>query len=401
MAEEQGPLAGLRVIEAASVVAGPTVGAILGDYGAEVIKVELPGSGDSYRGNGPKKDGVPLTWQWIGRNKRSITLDLRVPAGQGLFRKVAATADVVVEGFRPGTFEGWGIAYGDLARVNPRLVMARITGFGQTGPYRDRPGFGTLAEAFSGFSAITGLADGPPTLPPLGLADSVAALFTVAGILTALWDRDRNGSGAGQYVDVSLYEPLFSILGAQSIHYDQLGLVQKRIGNRSPGTAPRGAYQTYDGHWVALSGASPNTARRILRLVGGDELVADERFATNELRAENAEALDEHVGAWIAARPLATVLGEFEAVGAPIAPIYDIAQIMADPQYGARASMATVEHPKLGPLKLPNVVARLSRTPGRIRSLGPELGADNDLVYRAYLGLGDAELMELKSSGVI
>ncbi len=294
------PLTGLRVLDLATLFAGPLAATLLGDFGAEVVKVEHPAKPDPSRGHGPSKDGVGLWWKMLGRNKRTITLDLSKPGGRGTLLRLAATADVVIENFRPGTLEKWDLGWPELSAANPRLVLARVTGFGQFGPYAHRPGFGTLAEAMSGFAAITGEPDAPPTLPPFGLADSIAGLTTAYAVMTALAARERTGEG--QVVDMALIEPILAALGPQPLWYDQLGHVQPRTGNRSPNNAPRGVYRTADGTWVAVSTSAQSVAERVMHLVGRPELIDEPWFATGADRARHADVLDEAVGAWIAAR---------------------------------------------------------------------------------------------------
>ena len=371
--EKQGPLAGLKVIDCSSVLAGPVSGMVLADFGADVIKIEHP-EGDALRKMGHAKDGHGVWWKVVSRNKRAITLDLHDDDGKAAFLALVGDADVLIENFRTGTLEKWGIGWDVLSKLNPRLVMLRVTGFGQTGPYRFRPGYGTVAEAFSGFAHITGQADGPPTLPPFGLADGVAAYHGVFAIMFAIYERDVQGSGKGQFIDLALYEPLFACLGAQTSAYDQLGLIQNRTGNRSSNNVPRNAYKTRDGRWVALSTASPSIARRVLNLVGGDGTADDPRYATNTERVKRVEEVDGMVATWIAARTLSEVLDAFEKVEAAIGPIYDAAQILDDPQYQARESVTSVDDKDLGRLRMQNVFPRLSRTPGRIRHAGPRLG---------------------------
>jgi crotonobetainyl-CoA:carnitine CoA-transferase CaiB-like acyl-CoA transferase len=393
-----GPLAGLRVIDAATLFAGPLAATQLGDFGAEVIKVEHP-RGDPVRYHGHRKNGVPLWWKMIGRNKRAVTLDLGRPEGQEIFRRMAAQSDVVIENFRPDTLEKWGLGPDRLHAENPRLVIARVTGFGQVGPYRRRPGFGTLAEAMSGFAAMTGEPDGPPTLPPFGLADGIAALATTAAIMFALHARQQ--SGRGQVIDMAILEPIFTVLGPQPTWFDQLGLVQQRTGNRSVNNAPRNTYRTSDGRWVAVSTSSQNVAERVMRLVGQPEVIAEPWFASGEQRAGHAARLDEAVGGWIAQRPLAEVVRAFEEAEAAVAPIYDIRDIMADPQFAALESIVTIPDDELGPIKMQNVMFRLSDTPGRVRWAGRPIGADNAAVYGEMVGLDDAELTDLRAKGVI
>ena len=292
-----------------------------------MIKVEHP-RGDDARRWGLAKDGVPLWWKTISRNKRVIALDLSQEEDRDVVRELAARADVVIENFRPGRLERWGLSPEELHAVNPRLVIARVTGFGQTGPYRQRPGFGTLAEAFSGFAHMTGQADGPPTLPPFGLADAVCGLAGTYAVLTALYWRDAAGGGQGQVIDLSLYEPLFSALGPQVTEFDSLGIVQDRQGNRSPRTSPRNAYETADGRWVAISGGTQQIADRVMAAVDRPELASDPRFSSAAARRENADELDALVADWIRARPLQDVLERFDSVQAPIAPVYDASQIL-------------------------------------------------------------------------
>lgn len=394
------PLSGLKILEAATIISGPMVAAVLSDFGAEVTKVEDPAAGDPQRLVGPRKDNVPLWWQISGRNKHCITLNLRHRKGQEIFRKLANASDIVVNGFRPGTMEKWGLGYEDLRKTNPRLIMVNISGFGQTGPYAHRPGYGTLAEAMCGFAYTNGHADRPPCLPQMGLADSVAALYAMNAVLTAVYERDVKGSGLGQNIDVSLIEPLLTF-NAQLTYYDQLGTIAERSGSRTPEGGPRGTYRTADDQWVAFAGSSPSTAKRILMLVGGKALVEDARFVTNPGRVKHADALDEIIGAWIGARPIAEVLRAFEEADAPIAPVYNSRQIMEDPQYIARETMTPMPHKTLGQVKVPNVVARLSRTPGKIRWLGPELGEHNDDIYRGRLGMTPEEMEALRKDGII
>jgi crotonobetainyl-CoA:carnitine CoA-transferase CaiB-like acyl-CoA transferase len=387
-----GPLSGLRVLDVSTVLAGPLTCQILGDYGADVIKVEHP-RGDSMRGHGRAKDGVPLWWKVIARNKRCIGLYLGDPDGAEVFRRLVATADVVVESFRPGTLERWGLGFEELREVNPRLVLLRISGFGQTGPYAERAGFGTLAEAMSGFAAITGEPDGPPTLPPFGLADGIAGLTGAVAAMMALYHRDARG-GEGQEIDLSILEPLVTILGPQPIVYDQLGEVQQRTGNRSVTNAPRNTYRTSDGKWVAVSTSANSIAERVLRLVGHPELIDEPWFATGAGRAQHADLLDGLVSEWVGARTREEVLDAFTEAGAAIAPVYDVADLLADPHVIARGTITRVEDEELGPVRMQDVLFRMSQTPGAIRFTGRTLGADTDAILGDELGLDVAGLRE-------
>ncbi|MFF8904289.1 CaiB/BaiF CoA transferase family protein [Streptomyces olivaceoviridis] len=391
-------LDGLRVLDLATLFAGPMAATLLGDFGAEVIKVEHPRRPDPSRGHGPAKDGVGLWWKVLGRNKRAITVDLSAPGGRATLLRLAATADVVIENFRPGTLEKWDLGWPQLSAANPRLVLARVTAFGQFGPCAHRPGFGTLAEAMSGFAAVTGEPDAPPTLPPFGLADSVAGLATAYAVLTALAARER--TGVGQTVDMAIIEPILSVLGPHATWYDQLGYVQERTGNRSANNAPRNTYRTADGTWVAVSTSAQSVAERVLRLVGRPELIEEPWFATGADRAAHADVLDEAVGSWIAGRTRAEVLAAFEEAEAAVAPVQDVRDVLADPQYQALDTVTTVDDPELGPLRMQNVLFRLSATPGGIRWAGRPHGADTDAVL-SELGLTPADIAALRAEGAL
>jgi len=392
------PLTGVRVLEAATLFAGPLAATFLGDFGADVVKLEHPRRPDAARGHGPAKDGVGLWWKTIGRNKRTVGLDLSHPSGRDLMLDLVERADVLVENFRPGTLERWGLGWDVLRGRNPRLVLARVTAFGQDGPYAGRPGFGTLAEAMSGFAAMTGEPDGPPTLPPFGLADGIAALATAFAVLAALRERDR--SGAGQVIDLAILEPIVMLLGGQITAYDQLGIVPARTGNRSVNNAPRNVYRARDGQWLAVSTSSQSIAERVLRLVGRPEVISAEWFGTGSGRAAHADLLDAAVGDWIAARDSAEVIATFEAAQAAVAPVYDVRGLLADPQVRARGTVLTVDDEELGPVRMQNVLFRLSRSPGRVRWAGRPPGADTDAVL-TDLGIDPVEQARLRTEGIV
>ncbi|MEU9392349.1 CoA transferase [Streptomyces sp. NPDC048324] len=392
------PLTGLRVLDLATLFAGPLAATMLGDFGAEVIKVEHPGKPDPSRGHGPSKDGIGLWWKILGRNKRTITLDLSKRGGRATLLRLAAEADVLIENFRPGTLEKWDLGWPELCAANPRLVLTRVTGFGQFGPYAHRPGFGTLAEAMSGFAAITGEPDAPPTLPPFGLADNIAGLATAYAVMTALAARERTGEG--QVVDMAIIEPILTVLGPQPTWYDQLGYVQRRTGNRSANNAPRNAYRTADGTWVAVSTSAQSIAERLMTLVGRPDLIDEPWFATGAGRAAHADVLDQAVGAWIGARTRTEVLAAFEKAEAAVAPIQDVRDVLTDPQYQALDTVTTLDDPDLGPLRMQNVLFRLSDTPGAIRWAGRAHGADTTEVL-TELGLTAAELTALREEGAV
>ncbi|MDX3689068.1 CoA transferase [Streptomyces europaeiscabiei] len=392
------PLSHLRVLDLATLFAGPLAATMLGDFGAEVIKIEHPTKPDPSRGHGPSKNGVGLWWKLLGRNKRTLTLNLSTPGGRDTLLRLAATADVIIENFRPGTLEKWGLGWKELSAANPRLVLARVTGFGQFGPYAHRPGFGTLAEAMSGFAAITGEPDAPPVLPPFGLADSIAGLATAYAVMTALAARDRTGEG--QTVDMAIIEPILTVLGPQPLWYDQLGHVQPRTGNRSANNAPRNTYRTADGSWVAVSTSAQSIAERVMRLVGRPELIDEPWFGSGAERARHADVLDEAVGAWIARHTREEVIEVFEKAEAAVAPIQDVREVMTDPQYRALDTITTVDDPDLGPLRMQNVLFRLSATPGAIRWAGRAHGADTDSVL-TELGLSEPDIEALRQEGAL
>src|SRR5688572_28333578 len=336
--EKNLPLSGITVIDCGQVVAGPTVAMILGDFGAEVIKVENPEGGDQGRYFGRRKNGVPLTWKQLSRNKKTITLSLSKPAGQALFcRLIEKTqADVLVESFRAGTFERWNLGYERLRALSPGLTMMRVSGFGQTGPYRDRPGFGTLAEAMSGYAHITGQPDGPPTLSSFALADTVAALYSTIGVLLSLYRRDARKAGRGQSIDTSLLESLYTVLTGHAVSYDQLGLPGRRTGSRTPGSAPRNTYRTKDDKWVAIAGSTQAITERLFKEMGRADLIADPRFRTNQDRLKNVDALDEIVGAWVGQRTQSECMAQLVKAEVAVAPVYDFKDLAEDPHLIAR-----------------------------------------------------------------
>jgi crotonobetainyl-CoA:carnitine CoA-transferase CaiB-like acyl-CoA transferase len=392
------PLANLRIIELANVVAGPSVGKHLSDFGAEVIKIERPGDGDSARTMGELVGSRSAWWLLIGRNKRSVTLDLKNPKGREVLLRLVESADALVESFRPGVLERLDLAPETLQAANPRLVVARVSAFGQTGPYSHRPGFGTLAEAFSGLSDISGYSGQPPLLAPFALADEVAGLFATWSLLAALYHRDVEG-GPGQTIDVSLYESVFNILGPLPTLYKANGVLQARNGSRLTFSSPRNVYKTRDGHYFAISGTTTSAAETVLRLVGGDALLQDPRFSTHEARSLHAEALDEIVEAWIAQRDADEVDRLFREAGAAGIRVLSMADVFDDPQYQARETFVEVEDDELGPVTLAAPVPRMSATPARVAHLGPPLGRDTDPVLEE-LGYSAEEIASGHEDGV-
>ncbi len=393
------PLEGVRVLDVSTILAGPLCCQILGDYGADVVKVEHPRLGDSMRGHGAQKDGVSLWWKEVSRNKRNLALDLGTTEGAEVLRRLAKTADVLVENFRPGTLERWGLSPELLLQENPGLIVVRLTGFGQKGPYSARPGFGTLAEAMSGFAALTGQPDGPPTLPSFGLADSICGIAASSAVLMALRYRDQGGGG-GQVVDLSILEPIMMAVGPAPTIYDQLGVVEQRTGNRSTSNAPRNVYPTSDESWVAVSTSAQSIAERVLRLVGHPEVIDEPWFASGRGRVGHVDLLDAYVGDWIAARTRSEVLEAFEQAGAAIAPVYDAKDLVEDPHVRATEMLTTIEDDELGPMLMHNVMWRMSESPGQIRHTGRALGANTDAVLDE-LGYTAGERTALRDAGVI
>ena len=392
------PLEDLKVIDASSILAGPLCCQILGDYGADVIKIEHPVLGDSMRGHGESKDGIPLWWKEVSRNKRTLALNLGKPEGGEVFRKLAATADVVVENFRPGTFERWGIGPEVLHQINPGLVLVRMTGFGQTGPYSSRAGFGTLAEAMSGFAHLTGPEDGPPTLPAFGLADSIAGIAASSAVLTALRHRDRTGEG--QVVDMSILEPIMTAVGPGPTVYEQLGIIGQRHGNRSTNNAPRNTYLTKDGKWVAVSTSAQSIAERVMQLVGHPEVIDEPWFASGHTRVQHVNELDEYVGSWIRERHQAEVMDAFKEAGAAVAAVYDAKDIVEDEHIRETEMLIDVPDEDLGSVLQHNVMWRMSKTPGEIRFTGRPLGQDTDNIL-GEVGYSDAEIAQLREGEFI
>ncbi|WP_032393142.1 CaiB/BaiF CoA transferase family protein [Rhodococcoides fascians] len=394
-----GPLEGVKVLDISTILAGPLVAQILGDFGAEVIKIEHPTKPDGMRGHGLDKDGHPLWWTMISRNKRTMTLNLGNERGAEIFRRLAAEADVVVENFRPGTLERWGLGYDVLSEANPGLILLRVTGFGQTGPYSTRPAFGTLVESMSGFAHLTGEADGPPTLPAFGLADSLAGIAGSSAVSMALLHRTNNG-GKGQVIDLDLLSPIMAAVGPGVIYADQLGIDQERTGNRSSNNAPRNLYKTADGHWLAISTSANSIAERVLVLVGHPEVLDEPWFATGRQRAAHADLLDDYVGGWIAERTRDVVIDEFEKAGAAVAPVYKPSELLSDPQVNAIEMVTTVEDDDLGPVRMQNVMWRMGGSPGRIRHTGRRHGADTDVVL-SELGCTADEIEAMRRDSVV
>ena len=392
-----GALAGLRVIDCSRLIAGGVLATILADHGADVIKIENPRGGDPLRTW--LRDRGELWWKVYARGKRSVTLNLAHAQGQALLRRLCRNADVLIENYVPGTFEKWGLGWDVLSAENPRLVFARVSGWGQDGPYRDRPGFGTMVEAMSGFAATTGPSDRPPTLPSFPMADMVAALSGAAAVLAALRHRDQV-SGRGQLIDISLYEPLLSVLGPAAAEYALDRTVRARHGNQSDNASPRGTYQTRDGKWVALSASTPASATALFEGLGLGHLLQDSRFASNDARVAHNDLVDAALAGAIGSRTLDQMMRLFETRDLTASPVYDIADITKDPHVVARGILVDIADPELGSVRMTAPTPRLGDTPATIQWAGPALGAHNREVYGS-LGLDDAEMQALSRDGII
>lgn len=392
------PLDGVRVIDASTVIAAPLAAMILADFGAEVIKIEHPEGGDPARTHGYERDGTPLWWLMLGRNKKSLTLHLGSEDGQTIFRSLAGTADVIIENFRPGTMERWGLGYDALCNGNPGLVMAHISGFGRSGPLRDDPGFGTIGETMSGFAFRNGEPDSPPLLPPFGLADGVTGISAALAIVTALFESRR--SGKGQEIDLAIVEPLLTLLEPQLVTQDQLGRTLQRTGNQAEMNAPRGMYRTSDDDWVAVSASTVRTASRLMELVGAPELASRDWFPAASGRRAHASEIDSALVPWFESRTRDEAVEACRGAGVPVAPVYSAADILTDPQYEAIGSVVSLPDRRLGNVRMPNVLFRLSRTPGRIEWLGPDLGEHTEELLTS-LGLSALDIETLRNRGSI
>jgi crotonobetainyl-CoA:carnitine CoA-transferase CaiB-like acyl-CoA transferase len=394
------PLEGIRVVEFATLAAGPMAATVLGEFGAEIVKVEQPGVGDPMRTWGERKHGIGVVWKSVGRNKKSVTLDLRQEEGQELFHALLAESDVLLVGNRPSALERWKIDYETVHARHPHIVMVHITGYGKGGPKSDRPGYGTLAEGMSGFAQVVGQPDGPPTLPPFMLADGVASMAATYSVAMALYHRDLHGGG-GQLIDISLIEPLARLIESSTLWFDQLGVTPGRVGNRLDASAPRNAYRTSDGKWLALSSASPNIAVRVFRACGRPDLAENPDYVDPVRRHEHAEEVDKVVADFVGANTLEGCMQVFEDAEVAAAPIYDAEQLLADEHLNARGFFQTVDDDDFGPVRVMGPVAQFSETPGRVEHLGPALGADNNAVFGGLLGLDAERLAELRDKGII
>jgi crotonobetainyl-CoA:carnitine CoA-transferase CaiB-like acyl-CoA transferase len=392
-------LTGIRVLDLATVLGAPVAATLLGEFGAEVIKVEEPTTGDLLRQFGPRYEGRPLLWLQEARNKKSITLNLRLPRGQAILRQLAARCDVLAENFRPGTLEQWGLGHESLAQENPGLVLLRISGYGQTGPYRHKGAFDRVASAFAGLTYVSGFPDAEPVRQGFALGDYLAASFGAFAVMLALYHRDRNGGG-GQEIDLALYEGIFRGSEGMLTAYQKLGMVRERSGNRHPGVSPAGNYRSGDGAWVVLNAGTDSLWKRLAALMGGEELAQDPRYARSADRVARAGDVDKMVAAWVSTRPVAELLRQMEEAGIPAEKLYTVADIAADPHYRER-NIVEIDDPRVGRLAMVGVVPKLSKTPGTIKWAGPDKGQHNAVVYGELLGLGAEDLAALRRDGVI
>lgn len=392
------PLAGIKVVEVATLFAAPLAATYLADYGADVIKVEHPFHPDGSRQHGITKDGIGLWWKTIGRNKKMVTADLHTAGGREVLLRLVADADVLVENFRPGTLERWELGPDLLHQHNPRLVISRVTTFGQDGPYSHRPGFGSMAEAMSGFAAANGQPDGPPTLPPFALADGIAALATAFAIMVALRSRDQ--TGRGEIIDLAILEPILMMMGPQITAYDQLGVIQPRYGNRSVNNAPRNVYESKDHKFLAVSASATSVAERVLTLVGRKDLIVEPWFATGVGRAEHGELIDTAVADWIADRDAAEVVAQFEAASASVAPIYQVDELLADPQVRSRQTVISVPDADFDQVAMQNVLFIMSESAGRVRWTGRAQGENTDEVLGEH-AYSAQDITALRQAGAV
>jgi formyl-CoA transferase len=399
--KSRGPLEGIRILDLSTVIAAPYGAALLGDFGAEVIKIEMPEVGDPLRNLGPYYKGEGLRWPGMSRNKKSITLDLRQEEGKEILRKLVSKSDMVIENFRTGTLEKWGIGYEELKKYNPDLVMIRVTGYGQTGPYSHKAGFGTPATAFSGFTYLHGYPDRPPISPSFSLADYVTGIYVAFAAVTALYHRDCQDGGTGQYVDVSLYESMFRMMEFLITDYDQTGNIKERSPGLSGHSAPAGNFLTKDGQWIILVTSSDKTFERLAKAMNREDMLTDERYHTNSVRLTRFDEVNGIVSDWVKTKTKDELQHLLDECGVPMSQIYSIKDIYEDPQYQARENIVEVEHPRLGRVKIPGVVPKFSETPGSIRQIAPDLGEHNDEILKDLLELDGETIASLKEKKVI
>jgi formyl-CoA transferase len=396
-----GPLAGIRILDLSTMIAAPFGATLLGDFGAEVIKIEIPGKGDTLRGMGPFKEEEPLRWPTMARNKKSLTLDLHHEEGQAILKKLVAKSDVVIENFRPGTLESWNVGYEELKKVNDDLIMIRVTGYGQTGPYSHKAGFGTPATAFSGFTYLQGYTDRPPISPSFSLVDYITGVYVAFATSTALYHRDAGKDGEGQYVDISLYETVFRMMEFLVTDFGQNGIVKERSPGLSGHSSPAGTFQTKDGHWVVLVTSSDRTFERLAEAMERMDMLTDERFHSNAVRLQHFDLTNGIVADWVKTKNRDDLQQLLDGFGVPVSSINSIEDIFEDEHFKARENIVEIEHPRLGKMKMPGIVPKFSKTPGSIRNIGPDLGADNDDILKTLVDLTEEDIRVLKEKKII
>lgn len=396
-----GPLSGKRILDLSTMIAAPFGATLLGDFGAEIIKVELPGKGDSLRDMGPFHGEEPLRWPALARNKKSLTLDLHHSEGKKVLRQLVRISDVVIENFRPGTLEKWGIGYEELKKENPDLIMIRVTGYGQTGPNSSKAGFGTPATAYSGFTYLHGYPDRPPISPSFSLTDYITGIYVAFATVTALYHRDANPDGTGQYVDIGLYESVFRMMEFLVTDYDQNGKIKERSPGLSGHSSPAGTFQTKDGHWVSLVTSSDRTFERLAQAMNREDMLEDERFYTNSVRLQNFNLTNGIVADWVKTFNRDELQKFLDDHGVPISPIYSIRDIFEDEHYKHRENIIEVNHPRLGKMKMPGIVPKFSETPGAVRNIGPDLGEHNHEILGQLLGYSDDEISRLRENKIV
>ncbi|WP_331775691.1 CaiB/BaiF CoA transferase family protein [Sulfurospirillum sp. 1612] len=400
MMQKNGPLKGVKVLELGSLIAGPFAGRLFGDFGAEVIKVEPPHIGDPLRKWRLLKDGTSLWWYVQSRNKKCITLNLKVPQGQEIIKKLAKEVDIIIENFKPGTLEKWNIGYEDLKKINPKIIMVRISGYGQDGPYSAKPGFGSIGEALGGIRYLSGYPDLPPVRTGISIGDSVAAIYAVMSAVMAIYHRDVNGT-QGQYIDVALYEAIFSLMESLVPEYDQFKFIRERSGNTLPGIAPSNIYLCNDGKYVAIGANGDSIFQRLTQAMGREDLAQNEAFKSNDGRAKEMAYLDAQITQWTVSKTIDEVLEILDKYQIPSGAIYNVADMFKDAHFKAREMIQDVEVEGLGTLKMPGIMPKFSNTPGSIQWSGLKLGESNREIYGELLGLSSAELSEMETQGII
>ena len=393
-------LKGLRVLECATVIAAPLCGRLLADFGAEVLHIEMPMKGDHLRNFGFEVDGINPWWKTYARNKKLITLNISKEAGRDILYQLLEDTDIFIENFRPGRLEEWGINIDELQSKYPKLIIVRVSGYGQTGPYANQPGFGTLMEAMSGFAEMTGENDGPPTLPQFALADTFAGFYAALSAMFAIYNRDIVQTQKGQVIDVSIWESLFSVLGPNAMVYDLTGQIPKRMGNKAPTSAPRNTYKTKDNRWIALAGATQTTAERLFKVIGRPDLIDHPKFLNNSERVVNVDELDEYISEWISKHSLQEVTSVLQKEAVPMGPVFNIEDIMNNIHAQAREMIINISDNGKN-LNTENVFPKMSKTPGKIKHLGKNIGHDNEEIFRNWLGLKTYEITQLKKDGII